>query len=55
MGPPARVQIDCKVENNPARLFGLVKGELEKYDAWQTRLAPRIVLGLWHVSTSRPP
>lgn len=48
------MQIDCKVENNPVKLFGLIKAELEKFDNWETRLAPRLVLGLWHPKFIEP-
>lgn len=54
MGPTARVQIDCKVESNPVKLFGLIKDELEAYPEWETALAPRLVLGLWHPKFLEP-
>ncbi|KAJ9106417.1 hypothetical protein QFC21_001563 [Naganishia friedmannii] len=43
-----KLNIDCKVENDPVRLFPMIKAELEKFDHWQTLLAPRIILGVWH-------
>ncbi|TXT13585.1 hypothetical protein VHUM_00952 [Vanrija humicola] len=49
-----KLNIDCKVENDPVKLFGLIKGELEQYEEWQTKLAPRLVLGLWHPKFIEP-
>lgn len=43
-------QIDCKVENLPDKLFPMIKEEMFKYEHWETLLAPRIILGIWHVS-----
>lgn len=37
-----------KVQNNPARLFSLMHNIISSHDGWETRLAPRILLGLWH-------
>jgi phosphatidylglycerol phospholipase C len=48
------LQIDCKVENNPAKLFSLIKEEMEQIPNWTTALAPRIVLGLWHPKFLQP-
>ena len=45
-----KLNIDCKVESDPTKLFGLMKGVIEGYAGWETRLAPRLVLGVWHVS-----
>jgi phosphatidylglycerol phospholipase C len=28
----------------------MIKAEMFKYEHWETLLAPRIVLGIWHVS-----
>lgn len=42
-------QIDCKVENLPDKLFPMIKEEMFKYEQWETLLAPRIILGIWHV------
>lgn len=46
----ADVQLDCKVDNDAEKLFGLVKDVVSRYDKWEELLAPRIILGLWHVS-----
>lgn len=43
-------QIDCKVENEPTRLFTMMKAAIETYPEWEKLLAPRIILGIWHVS-----
>ncbi|ORY29122.1 PLC-like phosphodiesterase [Naematelia encephala] len=43
-----KLNLDCKVENPPAKLFTLVKRAIETYPGWQSRLAPRIILGIWH-------
>jgi phosphatidylglycerol phospholipase C len=43
-------KIDCKVENLPDKLFPMIKEEMFKYEHWETLLAPRIILGIWHVS-----
>ncbi|KAI0832730.1 PLC-like phosphodiesterase [Trametes gibbosa] len=40
--------IDVKVYNDPARLFTLIHEIIAGQTNWQTDLAPRIVLGLWH-------
>ena len=32
----------------------LIQGVLTTFDDWEKRLAPRIILGLWHVSSSLP-
>ncbi|WWC73276.1 uncharacterized protein I206_107242 [Kwoniella pini CBS 10737] len=43
-----KLNIDCKVENDPTKLFTLIKGVVEGFENWQTKLAPRLILGLWH-------
>ncbi|WVQ81598.1 hypothetical protein IAT38_003722 [Cryptococcus sp. DSM 104549] len=45
-----KLNLDLKVENDPVRLFSLMKSVLESYEGWQHRLAPRIILGIWHPS-----
>lgn len=49
-----KVNLDCKVENDPERLFALVRAELERRPGWETTLAPRLVLGLWHPKFLEP-
>ncbi|ORX38944.1 PLC-like phosphodiesterase [Kockovaella imperatae] len=46
--PGVKLNLDCKIENEPYKLFGLVKTVIESYPDWATKLAPRIILGLWH-------
>jgi hypothetical protein len=36
------------VQNDPARLFRLMHKTISSHDDWETLLAPRILLGLWH-------
>ncbi|KAJ7596457.1 PLC-like phosphodiesterase [Mycena floridula] len=40
--------IDVKVDNDPSKLFPLIHKVLSAYPEWETTLAPRILLGLWH-------
>ena len=40
--------IDVKPNNDPARLFTLMHDTLSSQPEWETKLAPRIILGLWH-------
>lgn len=49
-----KVNIDCKVENDPVRLFTLIRAELERRPDWETTLAPRLILGLWHPKFLEP-
>ncbi|KIP10348.1 hypothetical protein PHLGIDRAFT_33894 [Phlebiopsis gigantea 11061_1 CR5-6] len=43
-----KFNVDVKVQNDPARLFGLMHEVVSAHDGWETRLAPRLLLGLWH-------
>ena len=43
-----KFNVDVKVQNDPAKLFGLMHTIISAQDGWETRLAPRILLGLWH-------
>lgn len=47
-------QVDVKVQNDPERLFRLIHETISAQDDWQTTLAPRIVLGLWHPKFIEP-
>ncbi|KZW04162.1 PLC-like phosphodiesterase [Exidia glandulosa HHB12029] len=40
--------VDVKIWNDGDRLFKLMKTIIEAQPEWETQLAPRIVLGLWH-------
>jgi phosphatidylglycerol phospholipase C len=41
-------QVDVKVQNDPNRLFKLIHETISAQENWETTLAPRTVLGLWH-------
>ncbi|KAL7417297.1 PLC-like phosphodiesterase [Mrakia frigida] len=43
-----RFNIDVKPTNDPERLFGLMAIQIRKFPNWETELAPRLILGLWH-------
>ncbi|KAI5828514.1 PLC-like phosphodiesterase [Schizophyllum commune Tattone D] len=40
--------VDIKPNNDPAVLFPLLHKLIVAHDSWETLLAPRLVLGLWH-------
>ncbi|KAK7062204.1 GP-PDE domain-containing protein, partial [Favolaschia claudopus] len=46
----ANFNVDVKVQNDPARLFKLMHETISSHPNWETVLAPRILLGLWHPS-----
>ena len=37
-----------KPQNDPERLFTLLHQTISAQEDWQTTLAPRLILGLWH-------
>lgn len=43
-----KFNVDVKVQNDPDRLFHLMHQIISKQPQWETALAPRILLGLWH-------
>ncbi|UZJ51886.1 hypothetical protein CBS101457_001206 [Exobasidium rhododendri] len=43
-----KLNIDIKADNNPDRLFRLMKKTVESYPDFATKLSPRLILGLWH-------
>ncbi|KAI0921195.1 hypothetical protein AcW2_006246 [Taiwanofungus camphoratus] len=45
-----KFNVDVKVQNDPARLFGLMHKIISAQPEWETVLAPRILLGLWHTN-----
>ncbi|KAI0677253.1 PLC-like phosphodiesterase [Trametes maxima] len=45
-----KFNVDVKVQNTPARLFALMHNIISAQPDWETKLAPRILLGLWHPS-----
>ncbi|KAI0375951.1 PLC-like phosphodiesterase [Pilatotrama ljubarskyi] len=46
--------VDVKVFNDPTELFTLMHEIISGQPAWETDLAPRILLGLWHPRFIRP-
>jgi phosphatidylglycerol phospholipase C len=36
------------VQNDPDRLFSLMHDIISSYPEWETTLAPRLLVGLWH-------
>lgn len=49
-----KLNIDCKVESEPVKLFTMIRAEIEKYANWQNVLAPRLILGIWHPKFLQP-
>ncbi|KAI9000731.1 PLC-like phosphodiesterase [Trametes punicea] len=45
-----KFNVDVKVQNKPAHLFRLMHKIISAQPDWETALAPRILLGLWHPS-----
>jgi len=43
-----KFNIDVKVYNEPERIFVLMNRIISSFPEWETRLAPRIILGIWH-------
>jgi len=43
-----KFNIDVKVYNEPERVFTLMNEIIISYPEWEVKLAPRIILGLWH-------
>ncbi|KAF9567419.1 PLC-like phosphodiesterase [Agrocybe pediades] len=43
-----KFNVDVKVQNDPDRLFSLMHDTISAQPNWETALAPRILLGLWH-------
>ncbi|PLW17744.1 hypothetical protein PCANC_09080 [Puccinia coronata f. sp. avenae] len=46
--------IDCKPNNDPERLFRLIKASIERFEDHASLLIPRLVLGLWHPKFLEP-
>jgi len=44
----AKFNVDVKVQNDPDKLFSLMHEVISTQPNWETTLAPRILLGLWH-------
>lgn len=43
-----KINIDIKPDNDPDRLFRLMRKIVTQYDNFEQDLSPRIILGLWH-------
>lgn len=43
-----KFNVDVKAQNDPERLFLLMHEIISAQPDWETKLAPRILLGLWH-------
>ncbi|WFD32312.1 hypothetical protein MSPP1_003357 [Malassezia sp. CBS 17886] len=43
-----KLNVDIKPNNDPDRLFRLMRNTLQKFPGYETALAPRLILGLWH-------
>ncbi|GAA6018874.1 hypothetical protein JCM11491_001708 [Sporobolomyces phaffii] len=48
------LNIDVKVDNDPVTLFTLINELVVAYEDYETKLAPRLVLGLWHPKYVEP-
>ncbi|GAA5835386.1 hypothetical protein JCM11251_005220 [Rhodosporidiobolus azoricus] len=48
------LNIDIKVDNDPERLFPLMAEMVKVYEGYETKLAPRLILGLWHPKYVEP-
>ncbi|TFY57454.1 hypothetical protein EVJ58_g7008 [Rhodofomes roseus] len=46
----AKLHIDIKPSNSLGKIFALMARTIRAYDAWETALAPRILLGVWHTN-----
>lgn len=46
--------IDVKLQNDPDRLFSLIHKAISAHPNWETDLAPRLILGLWHPRFIKP-
>jgi hypothetical protein len=43
-----KFNVDIKVQNDPDRLFALMNDIISAHPNWESALAPRILLGMWH-------
>ncbi|KOS15229.1 plc-like phosphodiesterase [Malassezia pachydermatis] len=43
-----KLNIDIKPNNDPERLFSIMNKVVSKFPHYETELAPRLILGLWH-------
>ncbi|KAJ7429199.1 PLC-like phosphodiesterase [Mycena galericulata] len=48
------LDVDIKAMNDPERLFTLMHAVISSYPGWETQLAPRVLLGIWHPRFFQP-
>ncbi|KAH8922281.1 PLC-like phosphodiesterase [Atractiella rhizophila] len=48
------LNIDVKVDNDPEKLFSLMHDIISAHPSFQSTLAPRLILGLWHPKYLEP-
>ncbi|KAJ7111584.1 PLC-like phosphodiesterase [Mycena crocata] len=48
------LDVDIKVMNDPHKLFPLMHTTISAFPKWETQLAPRILLGIWHPRFIQP-
>ncbi|GMK56412.1 hypothetical protein CspeluHIS016_0302520 [Cutaneotrichosporon spelunceum] len=48
------LNIDCKMQNDPDTMFPEMARIIQSHPDWETKLAPRLILGLWHPVFIRP-
>lgn len=48
------LNVDVKLDNDPELLYRLMHEIIVLYPEWETRLAPRLILGLWHAKYIEP-
>jgi glycerophosphoryl diester phosphodiesterase len=48
------LNIDCKMQNDPNIMFPEMARIIQSHPGWETKLAPRLILGLWHPIFIRP-
>ncbi|KAJ6496743.1 PLC-like phosphodiesterase [Mycena vitilis] len=49
-----RLNVDVKAMNHPVTLFTLMHAAVSVHPQWETQLAPRILLGIWHPRFIQP-
>ncbi|KAJ6596016.1 PLC-like phosphodiesterase [Mycena sp. CBHHK59/15] len=48
------LNVDVKAQNDPQQLFSLMHTIIASHPQWEIRLAPRILLGIWHPRFLQP-
>lgn len=49
-----KLNVDIKPNNDADRLFRIMREVVQKFPDYETQLAPRLILGLWHPSFIAP-